>query len=342
MKIEEFDYNLPKSFVAQYPLKERDESRLMIIRRGKNLIEHSKFKELHKYLNPGDLIVVNNSRVIPARLIGKAETGAVVELLVIPKRDLDGKECEVLIKNSKRLKAGIIIDFGENIQAELKELNHGRGRIRFLTSYELMDILKRVGRVPLPPYIKRKDEPLDREHYQTIFANRNGSIAAPTAGFHFSHGLLEELKTHGIKIVTITLHVGTGTFTPIKSENIEDHKMEGEWVEISEEVANEINDAKLRKSKLIAVGTTTTRALESFADNRGLIKPGRDFTSLFIYPPYNFRVIDGLITNFHLPKSTPLLLVSAFAGKDLIFNAYNEAIKKGYRFYSYGDAMLIL
>jgi S-adenosylmethionine:tRNA ribosyltransferase-isomerase len=205
-----------------------------------------------------------------------------------------------------------------------------------------MDILQKIGHVPLPPYIKREDEPMDRERYQTVFAERDGSIAAPTAGLHFTHRLLQSLKEKGVRTATVTLHIGIGTFTPVKTAVIEDHHMEAEWVEIAEETAKEIRETKTRRGKVIAVGTTTTRALESFSDGSGGVRPGKGMTSLFIHPPYRFRVIDGLITNFHLPQSTLIMLVSAFAGRDLLMKAYQEAILRGYRFYSYGDAMLIL
>lgn len=342
MKIDEFDYTLPKSLIAQYPLPKRDESLLMVINRKTGSIEHAKFREIIKYLNPGDLLVVNNSKVLPARLIGKTEKGANVELLVTLKKNEGCQEVEVLIKNSKRIKAGTIVYIGDDVYAEIKEVNCGKGKVLFPQSESILDILKRFGHTPLPPYIKRMDEALDKDRYQTIFAERNGSIAAPTAGLHFSKELLKEIKENGIKLVKITLHVGVGTFAPLKSENIEDHKMEAEWAEITEDVAEVINETKQNGSRVISVGTSTTRVLESFVDHNGNVKPGNDLTSIFIYPPFHFRVIDGLITNFHLPKSTPLLLVSAFTGKDLIFRAYKEAIEKGYRFYSYGDAMLIL
>lgn len=314
----------------------------MVINRKTGSIEHKMFRDLINYLNPGDLLVVNNSKVIPARLIGKTEKGTKVEFLVILKGNGKSHEFEVLIKKSKKIKPNIRLHIGDDIYAELKEVRYGRGKVSFSGSENIIDILNRLGHIPLPPYIKRVDEALDKERYQTIFAEHNGSIASPTAALHFSEELLSEINKNDIKVVKITLHVGVGTFAPIKSENIENHEMEAEWVEIKEEVAKAINETKEKGFRVISVGTTTTRALESFIDHDGNVKSGTDFTSIFIYPPFNFRVIDGLITNFHLPKSTPLLLVSAFAGKDLIFEAYRKAIEKGYRFYSYGDAMLIL
>lgn len=342
MKIDEFNYTLPKSLIAQYPLPKRDESLLMVVNRKKGTIEHRKFKQIIEYLNPGDLLVVNNSKVLPARLLGKTDKGEKVELLVIPKKGNTSQEFEVLIKNSKKIKERTRVHIGDNMYVEIKDVNHGRGKVLFSSSEDVLDILEKFGHIPLPPYIKREDEALDKTSYQTVFAERNGSIAAPTAGLHFSEELINEIKCNGIRVAKITLHVGIATFAPIKSENIEEHEMEAEWAEITQEVATVINETKQKGGRVISVGTTTTRALESFLDENGKVTPKREFTSIFIYPPFNFRVIDGLVTNFHLPKSTPLLLVSAFAGKDLIFEAYKKAIEKGYRFYSYGDAMLIL
>jgi S-adenosylmethionine:tRNA ribosyltransferase-isomerase len=234
------------------------------------------------------------------------------------------------------------IRFGDGLYGEVKEVEDGKGKICFSAQGEVMEILQRIGHIPLPPYIKREDEPLDRDRYQTIFAERDGSIAAPTAGLHFTHSLLQMLKDQGVSTTSITLHIGTGTFAPVRVKNIEDHTMGAEWVEISEETAREIEETKQRGGKVVAVGTTTTKALESFSHMDGRVKPGKHFSSLFIHPPYRFRIIDGLITNFHLPKSTLIMLVSAFAGKDLLMRAYQEAINRKYRFCSYGDAMLIL
>jgi S-adenosylmethionine:tRNA ribosyltransferase-isomerase len=342
MKIEEFDYTLPRSLIAQYPSPKRADSCLMVLHRRSGAIEHRIFRDISDYLNPGDLLVMNNTRVLPARLIGRKETGGKVEILLIPSTNGARGESEVLIKGSEKVRPGVRIQFGQEIYGEVKEVKKGRGKIQFSCLEEVIHILQKIGRMPLPPYIKRDDEPLDRDRYQTIFAQRDGSIAAPTAGLHFTRSLLNSLKDHGVNITLITLHIGIGTFTPVKVGNVEDHKMETEWVEISEEVTREIEETKARGRKVVAVGTTTTRALESFADTEGRIKAGKNFSSLFIYPPYHFRVIDGLLTNFHLPKSTLIMLASAFAGKDLLMKAYREAIERKYRFYSYGDAMLIL
>jgi S-adenosylmethionine:tRNA ribosyltransferase-isomerase len=342
MRIEEFDYTLPKSLIAQYPSPKRGDSCLMILHRRSGTIEHRIFRDISNYLNPGDLLVMNNSRVLPARLIGRKESGGRVEMLLIPSRNGIRGKWEVLMKGSGKMKPGNRIQFGQDIYGEVKEVKKGKGTIYFSSLEEVIHILQKIGHIPLPPYIKREDEPLDRDRYQTVFAVRDGSIAAPTAGLHFTRSLLKSLKDHGVNITWITLHIGIGTFAPVKVNNVEDHRMETEWVEIPEEVAREIEETKARGRKVIAVGTTTTRALESFSDAEGRVKAGKNFSSLFIYPPYRFRVIDGLVTNFHLPKSTLIMLASAFAGKDSLMKAYTEAIDRKYRFYSYGDAMLIL
>ncbi len=314
----------------------------MILHRRGGVIEHRAFRDLSDYLNPGDLLVMNDTRVLPARLIGKKETGGKVEMLLIPPTNGTKGEWEVLVKGSGKVRAGTRIQLGQEVYGEVKEVKDGKGRIRFSSQGEVMDLIRKVGRVPLPPYIKREDEPLDRDRYQTVFAAEEGSIAAPTAGLHFTHDLLQLLRDQGVSIAWITLHIGLGTFVPVKTRNVDDHMMEAEWVEISEQAGQKIEQTRARGGKVIAVGTTTTRALESFSDGNGGVKCGKGRTSLFIYFPYRFRVIDGLITNFHLPKSTLIMLVSAFAGKDLLAKAYKEAVDKTYRFYSYGDAMLII
>ena len=314
----------------------------MILHRWTDVIEHQAFQDIFAYLNPGDLLVMNNTRVLPARLIGKKETGGRIEMLLIPSWNGMKGEWEALMKSSGKLKRGARIQFEQGLGVEVEEVKDGKGKVRFSCQGEVVDILKKIGHIPLPPYIRRKDEPLDRDRYQTIFAEKDGSIAAPTAGLHFTPSLLQSLKDKRVHTTTITLHIGIGTFAPVKVRDIEDHKMEAEWIEISEKTAREIEKTKTRGGKIIAVGTTTTRALESFSNGNGGVRPGQGMTSLFIYPPYRFRVIDGLVTNFHLPKSTLIMLVSAFAGKELLMKAYQEAIDRKYRFYSYGDAMLIL
>jgi len=314
----------------------------MILHRWTDVIEHQAFQDIFAYLNPGDLLVMNNTRVLPARLIGKKETGGRIEMLLIPSWNGMKGEWEALMKSSGKLKRGARIQFEQGLGVEVEEVKDGKGKVRFSCQGEVVDILKKIGHIPLPPYIRRKDEPLDRDRYQTIFAEKDGSIAAPTAGLHFTPSLLQSLKDKRVHTTTITLHIGIGTFAPVKVRDIEDHKMEAEWIEISEKTAREIEKTKTRGGKIIAVGTTTTRALESFSNGNGGVRPGQGMTSLFIYPPYRFRVIDGLVTNFHLPKSTLIMLASAFAGKELLTKAYQEAIDRKYRFYSYGDAMLIL
>ncbi len=342
MRIEEFDYDLPLSLIAQYPSPQRGETLLMILDRQTGGVEHRVFQEIMEYLRPGDLLVMNNTRVLPARLIGKKETGGKIEMLLIPSWNGATGEWKALIKGAGKIKPGARIRFEPEIQGEIEEVKDGKGRVAFSYPGEVARLLQEIGHIPLPPYIKREDEPLDRERYQTVFAERDGSIAAPTAGLHFTRALLQSLEEKGVRSAKITLHIGTGTFTPVKTGVVEDHIMEAEWVEISEKTAAEINTTKARGGRVVSVGTTTTRALESFSDGDGRVRSGRGMSSLFIYPPYRFRVIDGLITNFHLPKSTLIMLVSAFAGKDFLMKAYREAVQKKYKFYSYGDAMLIL
>ncbi|MGB9627437.1 MAG: tRNA preQ1(34) S-adenosylmethionine ribosyltransferase-isomerase QueA [Thermodesulfobacteriota bacterium] len=342
MKVEEFHYFLPPSLIAQYPSPKRGSSRLMVLRRDLGIIEHRVFEEIPSLLTPGDLLILNDTRVLPVRLIGEKETGGRVEILLILSENGKGEEYEVLLKGSKKVRPGARIQFTGEFSAEIKEVKDGRAKVTFFGPCNVMEMIKKIGHIPLPPYIKRKDETLDRERYQTVYAEKEGSIAAPTAGLHFTRSLLHALKRKGVQIAYLTLHIGIGTFSPVKVKNVEDHQMEGEWVDISEKTAQEVQDTKKRGGRVIAVGTTTTRALESFAKGEGGLRPGRGITSLFIYPPFQFRVIDGLITNFHLPKSTLLMLVSAFAGREFLMRAYQEAIEKKYRFYSYGDAMLIL
>jgi len=342
MRIEEFDYHLPLSLIAQYPSSQRGETSLMILHRQTGVIEHQAFQDITKYLHAGDLLVMNDTRVLPARLIGKKETGGRIEMLLIPSWNGTKGEWKALIKGAGKVKRGARIQFEPGLQGQIEEVKAGKGRVSFSYHGEVTELLRKIGHVPLPPYIKRGDEPLDRERYQTVFAEREGSIAAPTAGLHFTRALLQSLKENGVRTTMITLHIGIGTFTPVKARDIEDHAMEAEWIEISEETAREIKAAKARGGRVISVGTTTTRALESFSDGNGGVKSSKGMTSLFIYPSYRFRVIDGLVTNFHLPKSTLIMLVSAFAGKDSLMRAYQEAVHRKYQFYSYGDAMLIL
>lgn len=314
----------------------------MVLHRGDGRIEHRIFRDLPDYLVPGDLLVMNNTRVIPARLIGKKRTGGRCEVLILSSPQSVDREVEALLKGSRRWEKGMCIDFGQGVTAEIKDLHGGRARLCFSSPGKVSELLWERGRIPLPPYIKREDEPGDRERYQTVYAEKDGSVAAPTAGLHFSQNLLNSLQDRGVEIAFITLHIGIGTFKPVKAEKIEQHQMDAEWIEISEEARRKIEVARNQGKRIIAVGTTTTRALESFSDQEGRVRAGRGFSSLFIYPPYRFRAVDVLVTNFHLPKSTLLMLTAAFAGRELLMKAYREAIESGYRFYSYGDAMLIL
>jgi S-adenosylmethionine:tRNA ribosyltransferase-isomerase len=315
----------------------------MILTRSSKRIEHGVFKDILRYLRPGDLLVINNTRVLPARLIGKKISGGKCELLFIPSWNGGAKgDWDVLIKGTAKLRPGVRIQFDGDIAGELVDVQNGKGRFRFFDQAEAGNLLRRIGHIPLPPYIKREDEPLDRDRYQTIFAERDGAIAAPTAGLHFTPSLVEAIRDHGVEIASITLHTGIATFAPVKAGEVEDHAMGAEWVEVPPETSRAIEETRGRAGRVFSVGTTTTRALESFSDLEGKVKSGKGLSSLFIYPPYRFRVVDGLITNFHLPKSTLMMLVSAFAGRDFLMESYGEAVEKEYRFYSYGDAMLIL
>jgi S-adenosylmethionine:tRNA ribosyltransferase-isomerase len=314
----------------------------MVLHRSRGTIEHREFRDISDYLHPGDLLVSNNTRVLPVRLIGKKETGGKCEVLLVPSWNGKEGDWEVLIKGAAKIKGRVRIDFGDDIFGYVEVEKNGKGKIAFPDRADVVNILKEIGHIPLPPYIKRKDQDLDRDRYQTVFAEKDGSIAAPTAGLHFTRSLIQSLRDQGVSLATVTLHIGTGTFTPVKVKEVEDHVMGAEWVEVPESTAEEIEHAKRRGGRVIAVGTTTTRTLESFSDGNGGIREGKGMTSLFIHPPYRFRLIDGLVTNFHLPKSTLVVLVSAFAGKELLMKAYTEAVEKKYRFYSYGDAMLII
>lgn len=340
MRLENFNYHLPKSLIAQKPISPRDRSRLLLIEKRKNRLEHRRFREILKILQPGDILVLNNSKVIPARLLGKKQSGGKAEILLL--RETKNGGWKALIKNLKD-KNGLNqkIAVGKNLTAQLiKNLGSGIWEIKFdLKEQELKKILRKIGKIPTPPYIKR---PAKFKEYQTVFAKHPGSVAAPTAGFHFTRRLLHDLKNKGVEILFVTLHVGLGTFQPIKTADIKKHKMHSEIAEILPETARRINAAKKEKRRIIAVGTTVCRTLESFADNRGLVKSGKKEVDLFILPGYKFKIIDGLITNFHLPKTTLLLLVAAFLGKRLLRRAYREAIKRKYRFYSFGDAMMII
>lgn len=343
MKVSDFDYELPKELIAKFPVEPRDSSRLMVLHRNTGEIEHRIFRDIALYLKPGDVLVINDTKVIPARLFGKLETGGKVELLLVRQPGLG--IWEVMAKPARKLKEGKRIYFDEELEAVVKGYGgEGRRIVEFIlkSNKDFMEKLEEIGHIPLPPYIEREEKPEDRAKYQTVFARKEGAAAAPTAGLHFTEELLQKLKDKGIIIKNITLHVGPGTFKPVKVENVEEHQMDYETYHVPEATAAEINRAKEEGRRVIAVGTTVTRTLESAAEKDGKVKPGEGSTNLFIYPGYRFKVIDALITNFHLPRSTLLMLVSAFAGRERILNAYREATLKGYRFYSYGDAMFIL
>jgi S-adenosylmethionine:tRNA ribosyltransferase-isomerase len=339
MKTSEFDFDLPSELIAQTPLLNRSESRLMILNKDKETITHHHFFEIINYLHEGDVLVRNNTKVIPARLFGtKLETNAHVELLILKH---EGDICECLVGNARVVKKGTIVSFGDGkLKAECIEVKDEGIRI-FKMIYQgiFLEILDELGTMPLPPYIKEKLS--DKDRYQTVYAKVEGSAAAPTAGFHFTEELIEKLKDKGVKIVDITLHIGLGTFRPMSTEDIKEHKMHEEFYSISQEACDELNLAKKEGRRIICVGTTSIRTLETVLSKHDTFVPSSGYTNIFIYPPYKFKAVDALITNFHLPKSTLIMLVSAFAGKDYIFKAYEEAIKERYRFFSFGDSMFI-
>lgn len=342
MKLADFDYRLPERLIAQSPVLRRDTSRLMIIDRRTGVFRHAQFAQIDEFLPAGALLTLNNTKVIPARLIGrKPLSGGKVEFLLVEQRG--NNIWEVLAKPGKSVPPGTQVQFGEGLlKAQVIALAKGGSRIvRFEHKGDFREILAKVGQVPLPPYIKRDPKPADDNRYQCVYATTEGAIAAPTAGLHFTKPLLDRLNRNGFNFATLTLHVGLGTFQPVKVRNVQRHKMHSEHLELSREAADTINAAKEEGNKIVAVGTTSVRALETAASGAN-ITPYAGDTDIFIYPGYKFKLVDALITNFHLPKSTLLMLVSAFAGRELILKAYREAIKRNYRFYSYGDAMLIL
>jgi len=330
MDLASFDYNLPKELIAQYPSERRDSSRLLVLHRKTKEIEHRVFKDIVEYFSKGDLVLLNDTKVVPARLFGKKETGGKVEALLLHKAR-EG-EHEVLLKPARGSSVGTRLIFGDGrLTAEVSKIENGRRFLRFECNGDFEELLDSLGEMPLPPYIKRSNVALDNERYQTVYASKKGAIAAPTAGLHFTKPLLGQILKKGADIDYITLHVGYGTFKPVKCEDITGHKMEKEYFQIDNKVIEKINSLKQRT---VAVGTTTCRALETLK--------AKGWTDLFIYPPYEFKAFDALLTNFHLPRTTLLMLVSAFCGQELLLRAYKEAIDKKYRFYSYGDAMLIL
>lgn len=342
MKLEDFDFELPEELIAQTPLKERDASRLLVLHRDTKELEHKQFTDIKNYLQKGDCLVLNDTRVLPARLYGvKEDTGAKVEVLLLHQQEKDA--WEVLVKPAKKVKTGTVVVFGDGkIRATCTGLKDHGGRILHM-EYDgiFYEILNELGEMPLPPYIKKQLP--EKERYQTVYAKEEGSAAAPTAGLHFTNELLEEIREMGVSIEFITLHVGLGTFRPVSTDKIEEHNMHAEFYRMSQETADNLTAVKANGGRIISVGTTSTRTLETIVrDNDGNFAQSSGWTDIFIYPPYEFQAIDGLITNFHLPKSTLIMMVSAFADRETILTAYREAVDKRYRFFSFGDAMLIL
>ncbi|MCU1265389.1 MAG: S-adenosylmethionine:tRNA ribosyltransferase-isomerase [Acidobacteria bacterium] len=345
MQLSEFDYELPAELIAQTPLENRDASRLLVLNRKEQSWADSEFTSLAPYLQPDDVLVLNNTRVFPARLVGRRDpSGGRVEVLLV--RQLEPMLWEALVRPAHRLKAGARVVFAEGkLNAEIiTALEGGRRVLQFECDDDLDAMLDEFGEVPLPPYIKRPEGSTqkDRERYQTVYANSRGAVAAPTAGLHFTEGMLDRVRDRGVQIVEITLHVGYGTFEPVRVDEIEKHRVAPETFAISSQAATAINDARDCGRRIISVGTTTTRALESAVNTRGEVEPGIGLAAITITPGYSFRITDALITNFHLPQSSLLLLVCAFAGRELVLDGYRHAVESGYRFYSYGDCMLIL
>jgi S-adenosylmethionine:tRNA ribosyltransferase-isomerase len=340
VKVSDFNYNLPEELIAQVPLEKRDESRLMVLNRKNQSIEHRVFKDIIDYLQPGDCLVRNNTKVIPARIYGKKETGANVEFLLL--NNIEGDIWESIVRPGNKLHIGTKVIFKDGLlKAEILDIMPGGTRkVKFHYNGIFNEILDEIGLMPLPPYIH--EELREKDRYQTVYAKYEGSAAAPTAGLHFTPELLKKIEEKNVQIANVTLHVGIGTFRPVKEDTVEAHKMHSEHFYIKQEDCDKINKAKQEGKRVIAVGTTSCRVLETIADeNTGLVKKVEGDTQIFIYPGYKFKCIDGLITNFHLPQSTLLMLVSALAGKDFIMNAYSEAVKDKYRFFSFGDAMFI-
>jgi len=337
---ESYVYNLPEELIAQYPLEKRNESRLLVLRKSDGNIEHRNFSNILDYLQASDLLVINNTKVIPARLLGKKTSGGKAEVFLLNHKHDDYWEC--LVKPGRRVLPGNRIIFSDKIYADIIEYTgEGQRLVKFTYQGNFWELLDEVGNMPLPPYILRNAEMSDKTRYQTVYARHNGSVAAPTAGLHFTDEILEEVAGKGIEVCEVLLHVGLGTFRPVTADNIADHVMHSEFCEIPEKTAMMINKAKEQKRRIIAVGTTTTRTLESFAV-QSKVDSGSKWTDIFIYPGKELKIIDGLVTNFHMPGSTLLMLVSAFAGYENIMKAYNIAVAERYRFFSYGDAMLII
>lgn len=345
MKTSDFDYELPENLIAQFPTQKRSESKMLVLDKSKQTLEHKHFYDIVDYLTDNDILVLNNTKVIPARLFGTKETGAKIEVFLL--KDLKNGRWEVLMKPAKRVHLNDKIKISDELSVIAKEqMEDGKRIVEIVCEGDIYDLLNKYGNIPLPPYIERKmtsDEikKLDYNRYQTVYAKNEGSVAAPTAGLHFTEEILQKLRNKGVTVCYVTLNVGLGTFRPVKCDDVTEHKMDSEEFEISEETAKIITEGKANGKNIVAVGTTSVRTLETAYAQFGEIKACKSSSRLFIYPPYEFKVIDKLITNFHLPKSTLIMLVSAFAGKDFVFRAYKTAVENNYRFYSYGDCMFI-
>ena len=347
--LNDYDYHLPEERIAQKPAARRDRSKLLVMDRKTGKITHFRFCDIYDLLEPSDVLVVNDTKVVPARLLGQKKTGGKAEILILDfpgttKNQTDVGECvcRCLIKTRKQPEDGAVLFFDHCLEATIINFEDGIYTVRFSYQGKFEHILKRIGHVPLPPYIRRDDDKKDRTSYQTVYAAAKGAVAAPTAGLHFSVGLLEKLKNKGVKIIAITLHVGYGTFSPVRVPDIRGHRMHSEWYSISKDIAHKINASKKAGHRIVAVGTTVVRTLEHAVDENKMIVAGNGNCNLFIYPGYRFHIVDAMLTNFHLPKSTLLMLVSAFSTRENVLKAYQKAIEQQYRFYSYGDAMLIV
>jgi len=342
MKLSDFKYNLPEELIAQYPSEKRDQSRLMVLDRKTETIETRSFSDIVEYMNPGDCLVLNDTRVFPARLMAtKDKTDAQVEIFLL--RELENSLWEVLVKPARKVRVGNRLTISKDFVCDVIDNTVSGGRVvRFIYQGNFFDQVEKIGRSPLPPYIKRESEDMDKERYQTVYANVRGAVAAPTAGLHFTTKLLDKIKKKDVKLVFVLLHLGLGSFRPVMVEDLSRHKMDSEYFDITEESTKIINQTIRDGKNVIAVGTSTVRVLESVMTSERLVKPLKGWTDKFIYPPYEIRIVDKIITNFHLPCSTLLMLVSAFAGRDFTFRAYQKAIAERWRFYSYGDAMMVI
>ena len=338
-----FDYTLPRDRIAQYPSRRRDESRLLVLRRSDGSIEHRIFRDLLELVPAGDVLVLNETRVFPARLVGRKPTGAAAEILLLRPLGEGGALWEALVRPGGKLKPGRVVEIAETLSVEIVDSTPDGGRIvRLVTPLAIEDALERHGRIPLPPYVEREAGPEDAERYQTVYAREAGSVAAPTAGLHFTRELLDALEAKGVRLARLVLHVGIGTFRPVETEDPGEHRMHAERYTVPEETARVLNDTRAAGGRIWAVGTTVVRTLETVATDDGRIHAGSGWTDIFIRPPYRFKAVDRLITNFHLPRSTLLMLVAAFGGYENVMRAYRVAVEEGYRFYSYGDAMAVI